>query len=419
MEISRSTPSKMLTTNSLSPQERLYEESQSIRVKNLSGQQLAELRQYQGQVLGDIDCVLTPTDKDPKPVDKLELLKTQDPDAYVAFTQLPAEAQSKFKKLLKEMPLAPSGMGMMGMMGGKPRLDPSLLNLLKSGKLTKCDSQNNSLLDNLCKLCDQDMGPGLSNAGVLRELVATLDDPGRLTQGNRGTCGPATIEHLQATRDPAEYARIVAGLTSKEGTVTMRNGDTLKRDRGSLAADDSGRYSTSRIYQAAMMEYANGETEYDNRTDEHTREDDSTYSGIYDHEFEKAVDALFGDKYDVEQVSHRPLDDSITKLRLRKAIEQGEQVPVALNFGVDPKDTDSGHFLLLVGMTDSKVTLRNPWGGHETGQDSDGPKREVIKQDGTIEMDLDDFLSRLTSIAMPKSVSLGLKMPPKAPKMWN
>ncbi len=262
------------------------------------------------------------------------------------------------------------------------------------------DSTGRTLLQNLSTLSNQEMGPNLDRKTVFNELCKHLADPGNITQGTQGTCAPTTIQHLQATRDPAEYARIMVGLTSESGEVRMRNGEVLKRDLGSLSPDQTGRDNISRLYQSALMEYANGDSEYDNRTDEHTRPDDTTYSGLYPADSERALDALFGDRYDHMMVeSHTQDGRRQAETAIRRALDAGEQVPVGMRWG------EGAHALLVIGMTESTVILRNPWGSWDQGSDgSNGtPPRETLDNQGTVEMPKEEFFSRLSSVHLPKN----------------
>lgn len=426
----------------LTPADALYDESSQMRLRTFSAEQLAELRQFRTQVLDDIQQVQNgtlfpqfpglpgfpgqpegPITPPPLPIqpsppdyschDPREVLRKQDPEAYAALTGLPQEVQSEFLNLVRTVGFQPdpgkqSG-GILGSLaralGGEqqaePRINPDLLALLKSGKLMTRDSTGRTLLQNLTSLSTQEMGPNLDRRTIFNELCKHLNDPGHINQGTgKGTCAPTTIQHLQATRDPAEYARIMVGLTSESGEVRMRNGDVLKRDLGSVAPDESGRDAISRLYQAALMEYANGENEYDNRTDKHTRPDDSTYSGLYPEESERALDALFGDRYDRMIVDNRTASGrEQAEAAIRRALDAGEQVPVGMRW------RDGGHALLVIGMTESTVVLRNPWGSYDHGGDgSDGaPSRETLDNQGTIEMSKEEFFSRLNSVHLPKA----------------
>lgn len=425
----------------LTPADALNDESSQLRLRTFSAEQLAELRQFRAQVLDDIGQVqngsffpgfpglpdqpggkvtpspIQPGSPDYSCHDPREVLRKQDPEAYAALSGLPQEVQNEFLSLVRTMGFQPDpGKQLGGILGSlarnpgdEPRINPDLLALLKSGKLMTRDSTGRTLLQNLTSLSTQEMGPNLDRQKIFDELCKQINDPGQINQGvGKGTCAPTTIQHLQATRDPAEYARIMVGLTSESGEVRMRNGEILKRDLGSVASDGSGRDTISRLYQAALMEYANGENEYDNRTDEHTRPDDSTYSGLYAEESERALDALFGDQYDRTMVNNRTAEGrGQAEAAIRKALDAGQQVPVGISWG------DGGHALLVIGMTESTVILRNPWGGNDRGGDgSNGaPPREALDDGGTIEMSKEEFFSRLNSMHLPKEGGGGIKFP--------
>lgn len=436
----------------------LLNDSRQVQLRQLSPDQLARLRDYQNGILGNIQEVqsgfgivfpplggpaIPPPIPGPPPTppntDPLEILRTQDPEAYAAFSRLKPEEQQAFLQLCRDVGLEMPPRG--GMFGGilgnmgrsalqnmptgdknqsllrgmsgplpppvpcqpvQPRINNDLLTILKSGKLTTKDSQGRSLLQNLTDLSTQEMGPTLDRKRIFGELCSQLADPGRITQGTHGTCAPTTIQHLQATKDPAEYARIMVGLTSRDGSVTLRNGDELKRDRGSLAQDQNfGRNTISRLYQSALMEYGDGEDEYDNRTDLHTAADDSTYSGQSNEGSERILEALFGEEFD-SQAMDRGSESGRQRTEdlLREALNQGRQVPVSLEWSQDSNGRPGYHMLLVVGMTEDSVILRNPWGGHDNNESdpSRGPDREALDNGGTIAMSKDEFLRRCCNI---------------------
>jgi hypothetical protein len=368
--------------------------------------------------------------------DPIPILRAQDPEAYIAFTALGPEQKQAFIELCRRAgvqqnrpatgetppPLpgqAPGGMlgglggAIPGILGGakpcpapaQPQINPDLLELLKSGKLLQEDSTGGTLLDTLTNLSTQKMGEGLDRQTVFNDLCSQLADPGRMKQGGRGTCTVATMQNLQASRDPAEYARLVTGLSAEEGRVRMKNGDILEREEGTLTDDGSRRDSVSRLYQAALMEYANGNQDYSNVTDRHTNPDGTDGGGgLGRDEQGRALDALFGDKYDPVAVdARRPGAREQAVAQIQSALARGEQIPVALTFGQDDEGQPTGHALLLVGMTDTTVILRNPWGSSEQGQDQLGrPSREALDNEGHIEMSIVDFFLRCHTMHLPK-----------------
>ena len=93
---------------------------------------------------------------------------------------------------------------------------------------------------------------------------------------------------------------------------------------------------------------------------------------------------------------------------IRRALNAGEQVAVGMSWGT------GGHALLVVGMTETTVILRNPWGGSDRGGDGgDGvPARDALDSSGTIEMSKEEFFSKLNSVHLPKeNRGRGVRLP--------
>jgi len=104
---------------------------------------------------------------------------------------------------------------------------------------------------------------------LVGELVRNLAEPGRITQGRKGTCAPTVVETYLAVVAPGEYARIIAALATS-GRVTLRGGHELVRDGdGPLEwSEDEGRRSpASRLFQVAALEAASATLDYDDTQD--------------------------------------------------------------------------------------------------------------------------------------------------------
>ena len=126
--------------------------------------------------------------------------------------------------------------------------------LLKTGVLLNSDSNDNStVLDNLYKMATTPRAQGLNNISMLKDTIATLQDPHIITQqfGNipqqyqnqvaslekykanevnvehSGTCVASSIEFNLADKHPAEFARFAEGLSSPnmsvQKTIRMNN----------------------------------------------------------------------------------------------------------------------------------------------------------------------------------------------------
>lgn len=134
---------------------------------------------------------------------------------------------------------------------------------------------------------------------LLGELIRNIANPGRITQGLKGTCAATCIEIYLAERDPVEYARLCAGLITPEGKVKLRNGERLSRDEDVLAPDEHEfrRSPVSRIFQVACMEYAYPELDYRNDVDGQFQGTDNTGTGLSLKAFERLLLALSGETW--------------------------------------------------------------------------------------------------------------------------
>ncbi|MGE5706763.1 MAG: hypothetical protein ACM3YO_00385, partial [Bacteroidota bacterium] len=221
----------------------------------------------------------------------------------------------------------------------------ALQTLLKDGKLSK------DLLTNLSKLATQPLAAGIDRKALLSSTLAQIQDPSKITQGDRQTCVAASAQIVLAKEDPAEYARLVAGLSSPKGEVTLKNGDTLKREKGVNGSNASD------LLQPAMMQYAT-KGGYDAAND---RRLDGAGQGLYTDEQDKLLKALTG-KETKAVYGNSPDVLEATK----KALDQGQH-PVANLLVKDPATGETkGHAVTIEEMKDGKVTYLDPHEGRKT-----------------------------------------------------
>jgi hypothetical protein len=94
---------------------------------------------------------------------------------------------------------------------------------------------------------------------ILAQPVSHLNDPDTINQSDMNTCGAATVQYLLAKDQPAEYARIVAGLTGSSGQVQLQGGPNMDRVPDSVDRNDGtsglGRDDVERIVQAAFQDH--------------------------------------------------------------------------------------------------------------------------------------------------------------------
>jgi hypothetical protein len=237
--------------------------------------------------------------------------------------------------------------------------------------------------------------PSLAPEELAAQVLHQCADPGSITQGAglHNTCAAAAIQYLLAENAPAELARMVRGLAS-EGSVRLRNGDRMARvadsvvpDRyvrdahGTVHSDPSGpiadtRSAVDRIFQAAMMDYANGADRYSDKDDKsYGRE--RWYTGLYAPQQRRALEAVFGSRYARIEGS-RGLD------RLRRLFD-----PIL----VDLRWVGGSHAVVVDRVENGRVYFVNPFGPWRKGAPAlvDDPPRRVEDLHSRESMRIDDF----------------------------
>ncbi|MDY7228555.1 hypothetical protein [Hyalangium rubrum] len=231
------------------------------------------------------------------------------------------------------------------------------------------DSTGKTLLDNLHQMATQKMPDSFKDSGVTREsLMASICQeaahPGEINQHNRGTCTVTSMQYMLNDTNPAEYARIMTGLMSEKGEVTLASGATLSRDADSIAPDSATQRSSSeRLFQAAMMQYARGgaEGDYSNLTNK----DD----GLNASEQERTLEALFNRDFD--NYTGGGADDILAKLKDRSPTDSY----IRMHWG---EDKSGGHAVVVDRVENGRVYIRNPHGpGGTQGDTLENPPRVV------------------------------------------
>ncbi|WP_437755715.1 peptidoglycan-binding domain-containing protein [Sorangium sp. So ce1389] len=157
-------------------------------------------------------------------------------------------------------------------LGGDARALAALDRLLAAGRL-----HTGALLPNLGAMAGVRRDPRLVLEGgidphlVLAQAIRHVDNPLRVKQGAcRGTCGAGTMEYVLLRIDPAEFVRILDGITREAGEVTLRSGRVLRMPRNAILRDASGRVDIDRLFQSALMNHATAMSwifDYDNPED--------------------------------------------------------------------------------------------------------------------------------------------------------
>jgi hypothetical protein len=162
--------------------------------------------------------------------------------------------------------------------------DSSLADLCEQpDRLQSTDAYDGTLLHNLDTLATQPLNREIVGQGgneTLRQSLvdSTLADlaapTANVTQNGANTCASTTVQIALARDEPAEYVRLLAGLTDEDGKVQMRGGGTLGLQKESFGdggiVGDRRRTPSEVIFQGAAVEFANGgKLEYDAREDGH------------------------------------------------------------------------------------------------------------------------------------------------------
>jgi hypothetical protein len=147
---------------------------------------------------------------------------------------------------------------------------------LAAGKLTasgKIIPNEKDALGYMADIAAGPLGEGLDAGQVLGDLSKNLADPFSIGQGGKNTCIAAYTESGMALEEPAEYARLAAGLTSEAGTVTTRAGLELKREDDGGEGPGPDRNALSQLFQNSLMELGNGDADFDAKADKSTGPD--------------------------------------------------------------------------------------------------------------------------------------------------
>lgn len=282
---------------------------------------------------------------------------------------------------------------------------------------------------------------GARPAEILGGLILEIADSGRIAQGNVGTCGATTLQLQLVESNPAEYARLCAGLLSA-GRVTLRNGDTLTRDGSSIAPTPGNcRTPSERLFQSAVMEYGSP-ADYQVRRDAHGQIEDVHAGNVLDRlplwarvlawifilpglimhfwpleaggltgwEYDRAAQGLFGEdfsqRYSAPALGLQwPHSGASQLARLAELRPDGDFARQRV--GVSVLWNDGGHFLSLERVEAERVVLHNPWGSAaygRVGQPVSGAPDGVVwvdPQRGLIAWPRPDFEKNLSGIYYP------------------
>lgn len=271
------------------------------------------------------------------------------------------------------------------------------------GVLLDGDSENLTTLDRLTSLTSQPLGEGIDRRRLLTSLIDHLHDPETISQGEQGSCAPATVQHQLASTQPGEYARLVQGLASPEGRVVTQKGELLERE-----AESSRRFGrrdlTSSLLQDSFTEFANGPENYDAGRDqstglhnpalheanphiENSGHIEGGHPGLYPQEVRRLAEAVLPGRFENRYVEQGVPGQALAEME--HSLGENGTVLAGLQWAT------GGHRLLVTGMDEQTVTLWNPWGQDDGSTRGGAPRREVLTETGSISMSRNDFAERL------------------------
>ncbi|MDC0713766.1 hypothetical protein POL68_35190 [Stigmatella sp. ncwal1] len=240
------------------------------------------------------------------------------------------------------------------------------------GMLMDRDAQGGTLLSHLAQLAKGPLHPALHERraellnGVLEETAQSF----QVDQKEFNTCTVTSMQYELVRDNPAEYARLIAGLAGPTGRVGMRGGGEIELQDDSLSSKASGPYSSAHrtlseaIFQTSLMEFANGIDEYyvqgSRGTDESVRPDGSTYTGQYASGMVQAASALFGRAYTTWYKTPSTFDAQMEFLRNYQPA--GPNTPVLISYDTTPGIVGGDHAVNFVRVEGDRVFFRNPWG---------------------------------------------------------
>ncbi|MBT9582315.1 DnaJ domain-containing protein [bacterium] len=283
--------------------------------------------------------------------------------------------------------------------GPTQNVDDRLIKMLRDGTVDKVDDSGATVVDNLARLDGQQMAKGLTNRGVMDEVLETVTKPGVIHQDTKGSCTVTTLEYLHVKKDPSHFIKTVGDLTSESGETTLKNGERIIRNPTGLKADGTSRSGIDRIYQSTMMDYGGG-GHYDNIKDGHIMANGkSSGSGLYAKGYSKVEDGVLGGQWEnraFDKVNGGTAAREAFESQVNKAAEAGEHVPISMKFANNAEDMHSNHMLSVYKTDDEFVYMRNPWGKGDKGSLlNGGPTREMLDNQGNFRMKKSDFYDRL------------------------
>ncbi len=234
-----------------------------------------------------------------------------------------------------------------------------------SAALIDSDSKGRTLLDNLNQLATQPLNANLvgftTTEALLSNALLETVNPSRVGQGTAPTCTTASMQYELVADEPAEYIRLLAGLTGPTGKTQMRGGGELRLEATAAHADGlDARTVSQAVFQSSTLEYANGrDSAFDPVLGTSTnRRTGATYRGLKPNQQTTILRQLFGVKY-TNDTLYTEAEGARALENLRGFDAAGAQNrPILL-------EIDQGafnHAVTLERVNQGRVFFRDPYG---------------------------------------------------------
>ncbi|MCC6334457.1 MAG: hypothetical protein IT380_10780 [Myxococcales bacterium] len=235
--------------------------------------------------------------------------------------------------------------------------------------LNRVAKDGTRLIDSLDKLASTETG-----RQVLADCMYDIVVPGRIWQGQAPTCTVSSMQYELASQQPAEYARLLAGLVV-DGSVTMRGGGTLQISANASiffsGYNHDRRSSTEAIFQSAAMEFANGGDSYSLSAQESHGADGRQYRGLFPDQIRTMVGELFGVEYETREIG----SDAEATAELNEIMSR-ERPSRPVLFDIDMGDFN--HNVSLDRISGDRVYYRDPYTGRETSMSKEEFRQRLV-----------------------------------------
>jgi hypothetical protein len=276
-------------------------------------------------------------------------------------------------------------------------------------RLMDQDSQGGTLLANLAQLAHGPLHAAIPESRRAELLGSVLQESSRaqlVDQTVFGTCTVTSMQFELARDNPAEFARIMAGLAGPTGRVGMRGGGELELQADSLTPQAlQGRSLSEAIFQTSLMEFANGPDEYHVQGptgDESIEPNGTTYQGQSAEAMVRASSALFGRQFSTWNTNDATRDAQLNFLRNYRP--DGPNAPVLITFDTDLNSPDGAHAVTFVRMEGDRIFFRNPWGRANEAAGTEAPLGARVEDpaSGLYSFSLEQFRERAFWLTVPE-----------------